>query len=109
MGSDDSVSALEVIRRVETLGGRLVLEPDGLRLQASAPLPDDLVAAVGREKVAIMLALGAPLNTAITSVLAELRPHLSPALRRLPDERLLILIDWTIMAAFDRAIMRVAR
>ena len=56
-----------------------------------------------------MLALGAPLNTAITSVLGELRPHLSPALRLLPDDRLLILINWSIMAAFDAAIVKVAR
>jgi hypothetical protein len=103
------VSALEVIRRVETLGGRLVLEDDGLRIRASTPLPHDLVAAVGKEKVAIMLALGAPLNTAITSVLSELRPHLTPALRRLPDDRLLILVNWSIMAAFDQATMKIAR
>jgi hypothetical protein len=55
-----------------------------------------------------MLALGAPLNTAITSVLAELRPHLQPALRKLPDDRLIVLINWSIIAAFDRAVMQVS-
>jgi hypothetical protein len=103
------VSALDVIRRVETLGGRVVLEADGLRLQAASPLPEDLVAEVGKEKVAIMLALGAPLNTAITSVLAELRPHLPPAMRRLPDERLIVLVNWSIIAAFERAVMKVSQ
>jgi hypothetical protein len=102
------MSALEVIRRVETLGGRVLLEPGGLRLRAAAPLPEDLVAAVGKEKVAIMLALGAPLNTAITSILAEIRPHLPPAMRKLPDERLMLLINWSIIAAFDRAVMKVS-
>jgi hypothetical protein len=98
------MNALEVVRRVEMLGGRVVLEADGLRLRADVPLPDDLVAAVSREKVAIMLALGAPLNTAITSVLSELRPYLSPALRRLPDEKLIILFNFSFMAAFDKAV-----
>jgi hypothetical protein len=103
------MSALDVIRRVETLGGRLLADSDGLRLQASEPLPDELVAEVGREKIAIMLALGAPFNVAIASVLTELRPCLPPSLRSLPDERLMILINWSIMAAFDRAIMKAAR
>jgi hypothetical protein len=102
------MSALDVIRRVETLGGRLVLEPDGLRLQAASPLPDDLVADVGREKVAIMLALGAPLSAAITSVLGELRPYLATPLRNLPDDRLIILINWSIMAAYEKAVQRFA-
>lgn len=103
------MSALEVIRQVETLGGRLLVDSDGLRLQASQPLPDELVAAVGKEKVAIMLALGAPFNVSVTSALAELRPHLPPSLRRLPDDRLLVLINWSIMASFDRAIMTLAK
>lgn len=109
MGDEGLMNALEVIRRVEALGGRVILETEGLRLQADGPLPEDLVSAVAREKIAIMLALGAPLSTAITSVLTELRPHLSPALRRLPDEKLIILINWSIMAAYEQAIWKVSR
>jgi hypothetical protein len=103
------MNALDLIRRIESLGGRIELESDGLRLHASTPLPDELVEAVGKQKVAIMLALGAPLNTAITSALAEVRPYLSPSLRRLSDDRLLILVNWSIMSAFDRAVVEVSR
>jgi hypothetical protein len=103
------MTALDVIRRVERLGGSIELEEDGLRLHAPSPLPDDVVAAVSKQKVAIMLALGAPLNTAITSALGEVRPHLSPSLRKLSDDRLLVLVNWSIMAAFDKAVMDVSR
>jgi hypothetical protein len=108
MGGDCAVSALDVIRRVEALGGRLVLDAGQLRLRAATPLPADVVSAVQEEKVAIMVALGAPLDTVINGVLDEVRPHLPPSLRELPDDKLLVLINWSIIAAWEAAIRKAA-
>ena len=77
------MSALDVIRRVEMLGGHLVLDGKALRLQADKELPGQVVADVSQEKAAIMVALGAPIDTVIGAVLEEIRPELPPALRRL--------------------------
>ncbi len=103
------MSALDVIRRVELLGGHLSLESNELKLRAATPLPDDVVEAVTAEKAAIMVALGAPLDSAVVAVLTDLRPHLPPSLRRLPDERLQTLVNWSIMAAFEAAVRKVGR
>lgn len=103
------MSALDVIRRVETLGGRVVLDGEQLRLKASKPLPDDVVTAVSEEKAAIMVALGAPLDTVVSSVLAEIRPQLPDSLRRLPDDRLLVLVNWSIIAAWGKTTRTLVR
>ncbi len=103
------MSALDVIRRVELLGGHLSLESNELRLRAATPLPDDLVQAVTAEKAAIIVALGAPVDAAVGAILADIRPHLPPPLRRLPDDRLLTLVNWAIIAAFEAAVRKVER
>ena len=103
------MSALEVIRRVELLGGRLMLEGDQLKLRAPEPLPEGVVADVSREKAAIMVALGAPLDTVVSMVLTEIRPNLPAALRQLPDDSLLALVNWSIIAAWETAIQKVMR
>jgi hypothetical protein len=54
-------------------------------------------------------ALGVPLNVTIGTILAEIRPHLPPALRKLPDDRLLTLVNWTLISAFETAIQKVRR
>ena len=100
------MSALDVIRRVEMLGGRLVLDGKSLRLQAEQELPDQVVADVSEEKAAIMVALGAPIDTAIGSVLEEIRPELPPSLRKLTDDKLLIMVNWSIIAAWQKAAAR---
>ena len=97
------MSALDVIRRVEVLGGKLVLDGKSLRLQAEKELPDQVLADVSEEKAAIMVALGAPIDTVIGSVLEEIRPGLPPSLRKLPDDRLLILVNWSITAAWQKS------
>ena len=97
------MSALEVIRRVEVLGGRLVLDGESLRLQAEKALPSQVVAEVSEQKAAIMVALGAPIDTVVGSVLAEIRPELPPSLRKLPDDRLLVLVNLSILAAWQKA------
>jgi hypothetical protein len=103
------MSALEVIRRVEALGGRLVLDAGKLKLRAPEPLPEELTAAVSDEKAAIMVALGAPLDTVISEVLKDIRPYLTKSLKRLPDDRLLVLVNWSIMAAWEKAVRTVTR
>ena len=97
------MSALDVIRRVEMLGGHLVLDGKSLRLQADSELPENVVAEVSEHKPAIMVALGAPIDTVIGSVLEEIRPELPSSLRKLTDEKLLILVNWSIIAAWQKA------
>ncbi len=101
------MSAVELIRRVEVLGGRLFVDEDGkLRIQAQEPLPQPLVAEISADKPAIMVALGTPMNTIIHTVLGEIRPFLPESLRRLSDDRLLALVNFSIIAAWHRAIER---
>jgi hypothetical protein len=98
------VNALEVIRRVEALGGRLVLDGGKLKLRAPEPLPEELTAAVSQEKTAIMVTLGAPLDTVVSEILEDIRPHLPASLRRLRDDRLLALVNWSIITAWGRSV-----
>ena len=100
------MSALDVIRRVEVLGGRLVLDGKSLRLQADQDLPDQVVADVAEQKASIMIALGAPIDTVVGSVLEEMRPQLPKSLRQLPDDRLLVLVNWSIIAAWEKTIRK---
>lgn len=106
MGDVDPMSAIDVIRRVEVLGGRLLLDNGDPRVRVPAPLPDDLIRDVSEEKVAIMVALGAPLNTVVSEILTDVRPQLPDSLKKLPDDRLLVLINWSIIAAWDETMRR---
>lgn len=103
------MNALEVIRRVEALGGRLVLDDGKLKLQAPEPLPEELTAAVRQEKAAIMVALGAPLDTVVSEILEDIRPHLPESLRRLPDDGLLALVNWSIITAWGKSVCLLER
>jgi hypothetical protein len=53
-----------------------------------------------------MIALGAPLDAAVASILTEVRPYLAPALKKLPDDRLLALVNWNIITAWGEAMRR---
>ncbi len=98
------MSALDVIRRVEPLTGQLVLDAGELKLRAPEPLPEELTAAVSDEKAAIMVALSAPLDTVVSEILEDIRPHLPGSLRHLPDNRLLALVNWSIIAAWGKGV-----
>ena len=100
------MSALDVIRKVESLGGRLVLDDGALKLQADEALPDEIANEVSELKAAIMVALGAPLDTVVSNVLEEIRPHLSESLRQLPDDRLLVLVNWNIITAWTASVQK---
>jgi hypothetical protein len=44
----------------------------------------------------------------VASAVSEIRPHLSPTLRDLPDEKLLALVSWHVIATWERRIHKVA-
>ena len=98
-----STDALEVIREVYALGGRLRLEGGRLLMEAPQPLPEQIRKAVREHKPAIMVALGSPLDAAVASILEEIRPHLPSVLQGLPDGKLVVLMNWSIIAAWNRA------
>lgn len=92
----------EVIREVYNCGGKLMLEGDSLRVSAPEPLPENLRQALREQKPSIMVALGAPLDVVVAGILKEIRPHLPEALRELSDEKILALVNWSIIAAWER-------
>jgi hypothetical protein len=103
MGHPD-MSAFELLQRVHSLGGQVRLAGDDLQVTAPRPLPEDLLIELSREKPAVMVALGAPFDRAVGSILNEVRPHLPPALRDLSDAKLLVMVNWTIMAAWQKTL-----
>jgi len=104
------LNALEIIREVRRHDADLVVRDEKLLVQGAADrLPEGLRHELRQHKAELMLALGVPLNVTIATILVEIRPNLPPALRKLPDDRLLTLVNWTLIAAFERAIRKVAR
>ncbi|MDP6494864.1 MAG: hypothetical protein QGI09_05500, partial [Dehalococcoidia bacterium] len=70
------VNALDIIRQVYAHDGNLTLKGQTLRVSAPVPLPDTLLQVLREHKPSIMVALGAPLDTAVSGILGELRPCL---------------------------------
>jgi hypothetical protein len=97
------MNALDVIRQVQNHGGQLVLAEGSLRVRARDPLPDELMAALAEHKADVMVALGAPLDAVVSEILEDIRPHLPKGLRHLPDDRLLALVNWSIIAAWGKS------
>ncbi len=97
------MNALDIIRRVEELGGHLTIQDGQLKVQAPEPLPEDVMEAVRAHKPTIMVALGVPFDKTVASILKDIRPFLAPALQKLSDDRLLALVNWNIMAAWQKA------
>ncbi|MCH9026220.1 MAG: hypothetical protein IIA05_03765 [Proteobacteria bacterium] len=99
------MNALEIVRAVQEHGAQLVEEDGRLVVKGTGErLPDDLRSELGQHKAAVLIALGCPFDRAVASILDDLRPHLAPALRALPDERLLALVNWHIFAAWEKAL-----
>jgi len=96
-------NALDTIREVYALGGNLRLEGDGLIMEAPRPLPEVVRKRVRQYKPAIMVAFGAPLDSVVAQVLEEIRPHLPRALQGLSDSKLLALVNWSIIVAWNKA------
>ena len=99
------MNAVEIIEQLRAHDAELVVEDDRLLVRGRAnPLPEDLRRALRDHKAELMVALGVPLDRTVAFVLAELRPYLPKSLRGLPDDRLLVLVNWSIIAAFEAAV-----
>ena len=96
------MNALELIQQVRAHGADLVVEKDRLVVRGiGEPLPDELRAALSQHRAELLVALGVPFDRTVAGILQDLRPHLPPALRRLPDDRLLALVNWSIFFALN--------
>ena len=99
------MNALEIVFQVRAYNADIVLEEHGLVIRGTgSSLPDDLQAAVFDHRAELMIALGAPWDRAVASILAEIRPKLSPVLQELPDHKLLVLVNTNIMNAWFKSI-----
>jgi hypothetical protein len=104
------VNAIEIIEQVRAHDAELVVENDRLLVRGRVdPLPEDLRRALRDHKVELMVALGVPPNRTVASVLKEVRPHLPKTLRELPDDRLLVLVNWSIITSFEKAVREAGR
>jgi hypothetical protein len=102
------MNAVDIIEKVREHDAELVVEEDRLLVRGTgSPLPDDLRQALQDRKAELMVALGT--HQAVASVLKELRPHLPKPLRGLPDDKLLVLVNFAIVASFERAIREAAQ
>lgn len=102
------MNAIEIIEKVREHDAELVVEDDRLLVRGRAsPLPDGLRQALQEHKAELLVALGA--HKSVASVLKELRPHLPTSLRGLPDDKLLVLVNWSVVASFERAIREAGR
>ena len=98
------MNALEIVHAVSDYGASLELQDGQLIVRGSGPrLPEELRQMIQEHKAEIMVALGVPLDQTVAGILKEIRPYLSPVLRKLPDDRLLALVNWNIIAAWNRA------
>jgi hypothetical protein len=99
------MNAIELIERVREHDAEITLQDNKLVVKGSGDrLPDELRAALREHRAEILVALGAPIDRAVATVLGELRPNLPPTLRKLPDGDLLVLVNWTIIAAWEKTI-----
>ena len=103
------MNALQIIEAVRAHGGEVAAQ-DGqlvLRVKRGESFPDSLRSELHAHKAELLVALGTPLERTVAAVLADLRPHLSPSLQQLPDDRLLALVNWHIIAAWQKACARI--
>ena len=99
------MNALEIIEQVRAHNAELLIEDERLILRGRGErLPEELQAALKENKAAVMVALGAPHDSAVASVLSDIRPHLPPAMQRVSDSNLLVLVNWAILHAFNKSV-----
>jgi len=104
------MNALEIIEQVRAHNAELVVVDDRLLVRGrSGPLPEDLEQTLREHKAELLVALGVPIDRTVAFVLAELRPHLPKPLRGLSDDRLLVLVNWSIIASFEAAVREMSR
>ena len=102
------MNALEVIETVRALDADIFVESNRLIVRGKGErLPDDVRSALKQHKAEILIALGAPYDATLAEVLSDIRPHLLPALQALPDSKLLLLVNLSMMQAFNKAVRSV--
>jgi len=102
------MNAADIIQQIRAHDAELVLDEDRLIVRGKGPrLPEELQAALREHKAEVMIALGAPIDRTVAAILNELRPHLPPSLKQLPDGHLLMLVNWSIIAAFESSVRAV--
>lgn len=98
------MNAAEILEEVRSHGAELFLRDGKLVVRGSgAALPETLQAEIKGCKAELMIALGSPMEPTIASILADIRPYLPDALKRLPDGSLLVLVNWSIVHGWNRA------
>ena len=99
------MNALDIIEQVREHDAELVVEENKLYVRGKGGrLPEGLREALREQKVAVMVALGAPIDRAVAGIIAELRPNLPPSLRGVPDASLLALVNWSIIHAWEKTL-----
>ena len=96
-----------IAQAVQELGATLLVEHGQVVIRSHGPLPDGLQQEVRAHKAELLIALGVPMDQTVASILGDLRPFLPQSLQRLADDRLLALVNWSIMAAWGRALNEV--
>ena len=104
------MNALEVIETVRSYDADIVVESNKLIVRGKGErLPDEVRAALKEHKAEILIALGAPYDVVLADILKEIRPYLVPALQVLPDDKLMVLVNFSLMHALGKAVAEVAR
>lgn len=104
------MNALEIINQVRAHNAEVVLDGKGLLIKGQGdPLPEDLHQALREHKAEVMVALGASSQMAVEAVLADVRPFLPPALRRLSSENLIVLVNWAVIHAWNRSVQEAGK
>jgi len=101
------VNAIALIDELRSHGAELALDGSQLVVRGSGePLPGHLLQELKEHRAELLITLGLSLDQTVASILASLRPHLSLALRGLPDSQLLALVNWNIITAWETAVRK---
>lgn len=99
------MNALELVDAVRKHGADLAVEEGRLVIRGSGPpLPAHVRNELRERKAELLIALGEPIDRTVAGILADIRPFISPALRRLPDSQLLALVNWNIITAWNSSL-----
>ena len=103
------MNAIEIITAVHAHQADLALENGRLFIRGRGErLPEDIREAIRELKTELVVALGQPMDGVVADILRDLRPQLPPSLQRLPDDRLLALVNWSIIAAWAGTMRKAA-
>ena len=99
------MNAIGILEIVRAHGAELVVQDGRLLVCGSGDrLPHELRLLLREHKAELLVALGEPASNALEAVLEDLRPHLAPELRGLPNDGLLTLVSWSVVSAWESAL-----